>query len=517
VNVITWAAVPLVSGRPGWLDMAAGPLRHCRRRKDTRPLNAMHDGTQNRVTYSDRMPTDAPTGSGLRRAIALMSASSILIPVAGVMVQPVLARALGAAGRGELAAAIAPATLAASVALLGLPDALTYLTAKHPQITRRALAWSAMLTGSLGVLCLMVVMAALPFLSAGDLQLGKLILVAMACAIPLFVVGTLRGAALGHQMFSMVALERLISTLLRIVLFVGFWLLGALTPLVAVVLTYAPSYIAALVYIPMIMRRHPESSPWSLAQTFRPLISYGTRLWFGSVASMLLGRMSQLLMVPLSSVRELGLYTVAITVSDLPFVVVMAIAAALHGVNSKSADPRQVATATRVTLLLGATGCLLLAASVPLWLDPLFGSAFEPAVIPTILMLAASVIAIPGSIASAGLASSGRPGLRSTGYVLALGVNVSTFVLLVPTYGVYGACWAGILTNLVLSGFMIGACVRVMSLPARDFIAPTRSDVVMLYRQLIAVAQGAARFTPGRSGRARRWQEASPLPQPDDA
>jgi O-antigen/teichoic acid export membrane protein len=170
-----------------------------------------------------------------------------------------------------------------------------------------------------------------------------------------------------------------------------------------------------------------------------------------------------------------------------------------------------------VTLLLGATGCLLLAASVPLWLDPLFGSAFEPAVIPTVLMLAASVIAIPGSIASAGLASSGRPGLRSTGYVLALGVNVSTFVLLVPTYGVYGACWAGILTNLVLSGFMVGACVRVMSLPARDFIAPTKSDVVMLYRQLVAVAQGAARFTLGRSGRARRWQDKSPLPQQNDA
>jgi O-antigen/teichoic acid export membrane protein len=447
------------------------------------------------------MPTDAPTGSGLRRAITLMSASSMLIPVAGLLVQPVLARALGAAGRGELAAAIAPATLAASVALLGLPDALTYLTAKHPQITRRALAWSAMLTGGLGVLCLVIVIAALPFLSAADRHLGVLIQVAMACAIPLFVVGALRGAALGHQMFSTVALERIIGTLLRVVLFVLFWLFGALTPLIAVVLTYAPSYIAALVYIPFLARPHPGSPPWSLAQTFRPLVSYGTRLWFGSVASMLLGRMSQLLMVPLSSVRELGLYTVAITVADLPFVVVMAIAAALHGVNSKTADPRQVATATRMTLLLGAAACLLLAASVPLWLGPLFGSAFRQAVIPTVLMLAASVIAIPGFIASAGLASSGRPGLRSTGYVLALGVNVSAFVLLVPHYGVYGACWAGIATNLVLSTFMVCACVRVMSVPARDFIVPKGSDVLMLYRELVAVAKRASMSASARSGR----------------
>jgi len=430
-----------------------------------------------------------------------MSASSLLIPLAGVLVQPVLARALGAAGRGELAAAIAPATLAASVATLGLPDALTYLTAKHPQMTRRALTWTVMLTGSLGVGCFVIVSVALPFLSAGDPHLGMLIQVAMACAIPLFVVGGLRGAAMGHQMFSTVALERLISTLLRVSLFVAFWLLGILTPLIAVLLTYAPSYIAALVYIPLLARRHPGSSPWSFAQTFRPLVSYGSRLWFGSVASMLLGRTSQLLMVPLSSVRELGLYTVAITVADLPFVVVMGIAAALHGVNSKSADPRQVATATRVTLLVGATGCLLLAASVPLWLGLLFGSAFEPAVIPTVLMLAASVIAIPGFIASAGLASSGRPGLRSTGYVLALVINVSTFVMLVPAYGVYGACWAGIITNVVLSTFMVGACVRVMSVPARDFIVPKRSDVLMLHEQLIAAVKRITTSVLGRSGR----------------
>lgn len=456
---------------------------------------------QDRVSQADRVATEPGTGSGLRRAVTLMSTTSLLVPVAGLLVQPVLARALGAAGRGELAAAIAPATLAASVATLGLADALTYLTAKHPQITRRALAWSVTLTTSLGLLCLVVVIAALPFLSAGDLDLAMLIQVAMAAAIPLFLVGGLRGAAMGHQMFSTVARERLISTVLRVVLFVVFWLIGALTPLTAVLLTYAPSYIAALVYIPLVTRRQPGTPPWSFAQTFRPLVSYGSRLWFGSVASMLLGRTSQLLMVPLSSVRELGLYTVAITVADLPFIVVTAIAAALHGVNSKAADSHQVAAATRVTLLLGAAGCVLLAVSLPLWLGPLFGSAFEAALLPTVLLLAASVIAIPGFILGAGLASSGRPGLRSTGYVLAFVINVSTFVMLVPHYGVYGACSAGIVTNVVLSAFMVAACARVMSLPIRDFIMPRGSDVRMLYGELVALARRATPFASGRPGR----------------
>src|SRR4051794_38111209 len=96
--------------------------------------------------------TQSAAGVRYRKAMMLVTLSSILVPAAGVLTSPILARALGVAGRGELAVVLAPATLALAVATLGLPDALTYYVAKHPQITRRAIALAIALSGAMGLL-----------------------------------------------------------------------------------------------------------------------------------------------------------------------------------------------------------------------------------------------------------------------------------------------------------------------------------------------------------------------------
>ena len=172
-----------------------------------------------------------------RRTLLLVTASSFLTPAAGVLTSPMLAQALGVAGRGGWPAALAPSALAVAVATLGLPEALTYYVAKHPQITRQALAWSTVLTSSMGVLCLVGSVATLPFLSTGNAGLGRLIVLATALAIPALVVGVFRGAASGRQMWTAVAVERLVNTTLRVALFGILLMLGHLTVLTAVLVS----------------------------------------------------------------------------------------------------------------------------------------------------------------------------------------------------------------------------------------------------------------------------------------
>ena len=81
-----------------------------------------------------------------RRAVVLMSATSLLVPAAGVVTAPILAHARSVDGRGELAAALAPAALMLNAATLGLPDSLTYHIAKVPQIARSVLARASLVT-----------------------------------------------------------------------------------------------------------------------------------------------------------------------------------------------------------------------------------------------------------------------------------------------------------------------------------------------------------------------------------
>ena len=429
------------------------------------------------------MTTVAESKPAFRRAVVLMTVSSFLVPAGGLITSPILARSLGTIGRGELAAALAPAALILPVATLGLPEALTNFIAKHPGITRRALGWAVVLTTCLGVLSLLAALSALRFLSAGDPTISRLIVLATTLTIPALVLGVFRGAAIGRQMWKAVALERVINAALRIGIFTGLWIAGDLTVYLAVLISCLTPVVAGAVYwrllVPTPTDENYSGDPMT-GGTLRPLVSFGSRVWFGAVAEMFLGRIGQLLMTPLSNAENLGLYIVASTISDVPLIVALAIQSALYGVNSRVNDAAQVAKTARLTLLVGFVGCLLIGCALPLWITPLFGPGFSGAVIPTLMLLVSALICIPGLMAAAGLSAWKRPGLRSLGLVLSLVANVSVFVLLVPKLGAVGACFTSIVSNVVMSGFMVTVAGRVMGLQRTDFFVPRRSDVLVL-------------------------------------
>ena len=117
--------------------------------------------------------TEAPP---FRRAVFLVTVSSFLVPAAGLLTQPVLARALGAGGRGELTAALAPlrarsggrdARAARGVDLLPGQAPAPYPTGLVVGDAGGLLAWGCSVSSS--------AYPAVPFLSAGNAGLGRLI------------------------------------------------------------------------------------------------------------------------------------------------------------------------------------------------------------------------------------------------------------------------------------------------------------------------------------------------------
>lgn len=464
--------------------------------------------------------TTAVAEPGFRRAIVLMTGTSFLVPAAGVITAPLLAHALSTNGRGELAAAVAPAGLMLAVATFGLPDALTYFLAKRPEITRRALLWASLVTVALGTLCVVAVRVALPFLRDGDRHLGQLLLLATILTIPALVVTVLRGAAMGRQMWGAVAADRLINTTGRLGGCLVLFVMHDLTVLTAVIVSVVTPMIAGVAYVPLLRERVASTRAGNVAGTLvdgqqqaitvdsapdgestaviptepsraddmesvgiRSIVTFCSRVWFGSVVSMLLDRAAPLLMAPLSDVTNLGLYSVANTISDMPLLVALAISDALFGVNAKTANVLQVTITSRITILVGFCGCAFLGVTLPFWIGPLFGDQFRAATVPTLMLMASALLCIPGIMAGAGLAAWGHPGLRSIGLAITLVTNLGFFVLLVPHLGVYGACWASIIGNVVLTGWMVIASKRTMGVAVADLLLVRRSDVLRAWRE----------------------------------
>lgn len=441
-----------------------------------------------RVSLSDN--------SAFRRAMLMMTASSLLVPLVGLVTAPILAQALGVMGRGEAAAAVAPNALVVSVATLGLPEALTYHLAKRPYITRAAIWWASLFSALLGAVCLIVTFFAADFLAGGDADLAGLIVLGAAIAIPMLFVNLLRGAASGRQMWSTVAAERIANSFLRLGALSVLALTGNLDVLAAVlVMTIAP-VVAGLAYWRLAQKPPPAPADAPLPGPVAPaLLSFGSKIWLGAVASMLLGRLSQLLVTPLSDVTQLGLLVVAITISDVPFIVATAVRDVVFGTESAEADSSRLATTSRIATLIALLGSLVLGGTLPFWIGALFGDGFEAAIIPTWLLLASAIVGVPGLIAGAGLGSAGRPGLRSAVLIVALISNLIGMVLLVPPFGAIGAASAGLASTVLSTVLGVIMVSRLLHLSPSQMLMPTRSDVALIVSE--------ARLLLSRFGRRR--------------
>ena len=115
----------------------------------------------------------------------------------------------------------------------------------------------------------------------------------------------------------------------------------------------------------------------------------------------------------------------------------------------------------------------------------LFGTEFEPARLPLLLLLVGIVLGNPGSIAGAGLGGWGRPELRSYSLIAAAIANVAAVVVLVPGFGAVGAAVATIIGNVLAGGMNVYWCSSRFDVPWTSFIAFRLSDAASLYRRVV--------------------------------
>lgn len=456
---------------------------------------AHHDGVNALALVSDFGRAAGPLGGGglstYQRAMVLVTGASLLVPVIGLATAPILTQALGVAGRGAAGAAMAPHLLIVGGATLGLPAALTYYLAKHPHLSRAALGWATLFSVSLGGLTLVGFLFLRPYLSGGDAGLSQLMLLGTWLALPALVVGLLRGAATGRQMWRAVALERVVNSVLRLVLLAVLAVLGQLDVTNAVLVMCLAPIVAGVAYAGLVAKPAPvpvdraEPTP----RVAPALLTFGSQVWLGSVAIILMARLSQLLVTPLSGVEQLGLLIVAITISDVPYIVTQTVREVTFGVSSADSDAERLLATSRIATLIAVAGSVVLGATLPLWIGVVFGSGFEAAVVPTWLLLGASCVAVPGLIAGAGLDSEGRPALRSVSLGVALAASVLALFVLVPPFGAVGAALAALLSTLVSTLFMVVAAGRVLGVPGLHFVVMRRADLSTLRSAVGAVAR----------------------------
>lgn len=432
-------------------------------------------------------------GSG-KRGVVLATIGNLAAPLVALVTAPILARSLGLAERGELAAVLAPFLLITAGLTLGIPESMTYFVAKGRGSRRQILGVGVIASFLLGVVGAGVIAFLAPTLSAGDPELATFIAIVALTVVPAMMAGAIRGFVRGLRYWGLIALDQIVSSALRLVAIIVLVLIDQLTVLNAGLASAAATFLGIGIYlaIPRLERRvshevpdsasgESQSSGWGL---YKGILRFGVGVWLGSSAGILLARLDQTLILPLASAEVLGVFAVAVSIADVVRVFNMAVRDVVFSLQSSEEDDEKLGLASRASTILTAGGALAIAFASYLLVPPLFGAEFTPAIPVIWALLIGTILGNPGSVAAAGLTARGKPLLRSLAILGGVVANVVALYLLVPWWGAMGAAVARGIANVITAATVIFFARRYFGLSPLLFLRFRKSDVAYLVKSL---------------------------------
>jgi O-antigen/teichoic acid export membrane protein len=417
------------------------------------------------------------------RDLGAAAVGNLMAPLASFASAPILAHALGVAERGELAATTSPFLFASVAATVGIPEAITFFTARGNGGSR--LVWrSVPILASVSVLAGLAIYFAAPFIAAGDDQIALLIQASGVALLPTAVLAALRGAAAGHGDWSAVRNERIIGAVARLAPIAVLAALGSLTVTSASVIVVLSPLVGSLAFVRL--HRHPKSES-SAAQ--RQMMGYGWRVWIGSLSGILLSRLDQILLNPLAGPKELGLYVVAVNISDVTLIVMTTVTSIMFTSDARDRDDAVLAKTSRLTFLVMIVASLGIGLTLPLWVEPFFGAGFQGSLPAATIMLATYALTAPGVVAGTALGARGHPGSRSAALLIAVVVNCVAVVLLAPVLGALGTALATLLGNGTAAALNLYFLHKKLGVDVRHFHSVHPGELRELWRSLVARVQ----------------------------
>ena len=388
----------------------------------------------------------------------------------GFITGPLLARALGASGRGDLAAVVVPFTLAAGLLSFGI-SGYSYRALPRGRAVGDVL-------GSLGLplvlIGLLVAAAAIPAadaLAGGRATVRTLLVVGFA-SMPLVLVGGLLLQSLGAlERWRRVFATNLTPFAVTFVAVVVLYASGRLTVATAGAATIGGALLSTIPGFALLREGRLRFRP-SLA---REGVSFGVKGWLGGLALTANTRLDQFLMITVVSPRELGLYAVAVTLAGASGLAVGGLSPPLMA-RIGAGETHLMSQAVRIMLAATIAFNVLLALATPLLLSVVFGPQFSGALPMALILLAAQVPLVGALVLSSALQADGVPLIPTVGEGIALVITISGLAVLLPRLGGLGAAIVSFSAYATSFAYQVVMAHRRTGTPVRTFVIPTRED-----------------------------------------
>jgi O-antigen/teichoic acid export membrane protein len=417
------------------------------------------------------------TRKGFSRQLGVLGSGVVVGLVIRFVQSALVARLLGVAEFGQLAAVVAVVAIVSRVNDLGLPGSLSYYFRSRPGSLHSILAVIAsnFVWCSAVAIALTLVAPGLPLPFAADLRAAPDLQLSFAAYLALTTPATILPGLLTAagdygwyvRLTNLDALLQAVFTIGAIILF------GASYRFVvpALALEQGLAVIAYLWYV----RRYRHRSP-RVGLRLREAYAYGLRLQWGVVMKLISNRADLLIVGALLPVSQVGLYSVALGLRDLGLLPQSAYAAPFMNLvidrsrDGGASDRIPVLTTLILQIVLSLVMVLAAVAALPLLIPGIYGPDFALAVGPSIVLFTSVIFLAPASLCWMTYNAKGRPHLTSV--VLTAGGVLGpllTYTLVSRGLGLYGASAAGVVVAAVTFALSVYLLVRLQGYRRSDY------------------------------------------------
>jgi O-antigen/teichoic acid export membrane protein len=410
---------------------------------------------------------------GTQVAAAFLSLGNVLI----------IARVLGAEGRGHVAFLTAVAWLTASLSTLGLQEANSNLAAAEPR-TRRALATNSVLlsglVGGAAVVVLAVLVALVPAVGGdSDPALLWLTFAFLPVIILQFLLRMLVQADYG---FAVSNAAFILAPILNVAVNGTFAAFGVLTVGTAVGVWLAGQALEVVILGGYLQMRLAGFGRPDLGLARRAL-GFGLRAHVGRVMQLGNYRLDQWLLGAISGPRELGLYSVAVAWAEALWYLPTALAYVqrpdLVRARAEEARRRAVAVFRAAAVVTGAAALVMIVAA-PVLCVTIFGSDFRGSIDDLRVLVAGAFGMMALKLFGSALVARGYPGLQSLAIGAGFACTVALDVILIPPFGGLGAALASTLAYTAAGIVVAVIFLRTLGGRASELV-PRAADVLWLW------------------------------------
>ena len=421
----------------------------------------------------------------LKRNIKLVFSTNALMLCCGVVTSLLSAWALGPAGRGDLIVVLMWPGIFVMLAEIGLPTSYRYWTAKQPECASAMFSNAVLLTLVVGFVSFGLAWITIPHLigrrSPEVIRLSQVYVLMIPLSL---LIDLTRGMLEGARRFHWVAALRLVFFGVQVLGYVLLWLAGRLTVATAMYTMIIATAVGLTVALTGVWRELKPAWQPSLAQ-LRTNLRYGARDYPGVLTEFVNYRLDLMMLVGMASSTSVGLYSIAVRLSDITTVLASSVGDAL--MPEVAASKKAHETTRMVTRSLRLTLCAHLVLLVPLWfVVPLvlrfaYGEGFVAVTHVLRLLMIASIIWSGGAIVISALNGLGHPGLSAIARIAAAIVMVVALLTWLPTRGIQGAALASIAGYSVMFLVALFWLLRRSQITLWECLRPRWSDVPMSF------------------------------------